>query len=72
MNAERSKARLALLINEAEQKIEEARKAGDAEIRRYYEGSLYCAKMMMTAMDCKLKVVNGKKYVADDEMKKNI
>ena len=70
MNPEKTKTRLAFLINEAETKIKEATKAGDDKIKWYYQGSLYTAKMMLLAMDCSNKVSGGKKIVVDDGLKK--
>ncbi len=72
MNIEKSKQRLLHLINEAEQKITEAEKAGDREIKAYYQGSLYCAKMIVLGMDCKIGESNGKKIIIDEGVKKNI
>ena len=72
MNQEKTKIRLAFLINEAEKKIEEATKAGDDKIKWYYQGSLYSAKMMLIAMDCSLKVSDGKKTVVDAILKNNL
>ena len=67
MNAEKAKNRLTHLINEAEKFIEEAKKAGDDKIRIYYEGSLYCATMMLLAMDCTIKFDTKQKIVIDKQ-----
>ena len=63
MNGEKIKARVALLINEAEKKIREAKEAKNDELRHYYEGSLYNAKMVAFAMDCEIKYKDGKAYL---------
>lgn len=72
MNIEKTKQRLLQLINEAEQRIAEAKKAKDTEIKAYYEGSLYCARMIVLGMDCKVGESNGKKIIIDEGVKKNI
>ena len=69
MNSDKIKNRLLFLINEAEQKIEEAKKAGDDKIRLYYEGSLYCTNMIISAMDCSIKVVDGQKTIVETTTK---
>ena len=52
MNENKVKARIAYLIKEAKQRINEAEKAKDRELKMYYEGSLYATRMMALAMDC--------------------
>lgn len=69
MNSDKIKNRLLFLINEAEQKIEEAKKAGDDKIRLYHEGSLYCVNMIISAMDCSIKVVDGNKTIVETATK---
>lgn len=71
MVIEKMKARLAYLSTEAEQKIEEAKKAGDEGIRLYYEGSLYCVKMILSSMDSKIVERKGKRIVVDDFIRKD-
>ena len=72
MSPEKTKKRLAFLINEAEQRIKESEKSGDKEMKWYYQGSLYSAKMMLIAMDCSIKLSEGKKIIVDDILRKNV
>ena len=66
INVDKIKNRLAFLVTEAEKRIEEAKKAGDNEIRWYYEGSLYSAKMMLLSIDCSIRVVNNQNVVIEN------
>lgn len=65
MNIEKIKARVAFLIDEANTKIREAKKEKNDELRHYYEGSLYNAKMVALAMDCEIKYKDGKAYLSE-------
>ena len=67
MNNDKIKARVAFLIDEANTKIKEATKEKNNELRHYYEGSLYNAKMVAYAMDCDIKYKDGKAYLVDNK-----
>lgn len=67
MNNDKIKARVAFLIDEASTKIKEATKNKNNELRHYYEGSLYNAKMVAYAMDCDIKYKDGKAYLVDNK-----
>lgn len=67
MNNEKIKARVTTLINEANTKIKEATKENNNELRHYYEGSLYNAKMVAYAMDCDILYKDGKAYLKENK-----